>query len=56
MGAKVFGALGNREINVISMAQGSSKYNLSVVVSEGTADDAVRAIHEDLQLGVANHV
>jgi len=56
VGAKVFGALGSREINVISMAQGSSKYNLSVVVSESTADDAVRAIHEDLQLGVANHV
>ena len=51
VGAKVFGALGVRGINVISVAQGSSKYNLSLVVSEGEADDAVRAIHEELDLG-----
>jgi len=49
--AKVFGALGSRDINIISMAQGSSKYNLSLVVSEEEADDAVRAIHQDLRLG-----
>lgn len=54
VGARVFGALGSKEINVISMAQGSSKYNLSLVVSEGDADDAVRAIHQDLHLGKNN--
>lgn len=44
--AKVFGALGEHELNVISIAQGSSEYNLSLVVSEADADNAVRAIHE----------
>ncbi len=43
--AKVFGALGERGINVISIAQGSSEYNLSLVVDEQDADQAVRAIH-----------
>jgi aspartate kinase len=43
--AKVFGALGERGINVISIAQGSSEYNLSLVVDERDADDALRAIH-----------
>lgn len=44
--AKVFGALAEHELNVISIAQGSSEYNLSLVVSEADADNAVRAIHE----------
>lgn len=43
--AKVFGALGERGINVISIAQGSSEYNLSLVVDERDADNALRAIH-----------
>jgi aspartokinase/homoserine dehydrogenase 1 len=50
IGAKVFGALGNRSINIVSVAQGSSKYNLSLVVSEEEADRAVQAIHHDLGL------
>jgi aspartate kinase len=48
--AKVFGALGEREINVISIAMGSSEYNLSILVDEGDADPAVRAIHAGFQL------
>jgi len=43
--ARVFGALGERQINIISIAQGSSEYNLSLVVDERDADEAVRAIH-----------
>jgi len=43
--AKVFGALGMHGINVISIAQGSSEYNLSLVVDERDADEALRAIH-----------
>jgi aspartokinase len=30
---------------VISIAQGSSEYNLSLVVDERDADEAMRAIH-----------
>ncbi len=47
---KVFGALGDRGLNIISIAQGSSEYNLSIVLNESDADDAVRAIHANLQL------
>ena len=43
--AKVFGALAERAINVISIAQGSSEYNLSLVADERDADEAMRAIH-----------
>ncbi len=43
--AQVFGGLGERGINVICIAQGSSEYNLSLVVDERDADEAVRAIH-----------
>jgi|Deesub1362B_J571_1020462.scaffolds.fasta_scaffold02651_5 aspartate kinase len=49
--AKVFGALGWAGINVVSIAQGSSEYNLSLVVSEEEADEAVRAIHKKFELG-----
>jgi aspartate kinase len=50
IGAKVFGALGQRGINVITVAQGSSEYNISLVVSEGDAHNAVRAIHQEFVL------
>jgi aspartokinase/homoserine dehydrogenase 1 len=48
--AKVFGALGQGKINVISIAQGSSEYNLSFVVHENDGDEAVRRIHREFQL------
>jgi len=43
--AKMFTALAENKINIISIAQGSSEYNLSVVVAEKDADAAVKAIH-----------
>ncbi len=51
--ARVFGALGERQLNVISIAQGSSEYNLSVVVDERDADEAMRAIHAKFQMQVS---
>ena len=50
---KLFGALGTDGINVVSIAQGSSEYNLSIVVAEREADDAMRAIHREFRLGEA---
>lgn len=44
--AKVLGALANRNINVVAIAQGSSECAISVVVNAHDGDDAVRAIHE----------
>jgi len=48
--AKTFGALGKHGVNVISIAQGSSEYNISFVVDEGDMEDAVRYIHQEFGL------
>lgn len=48
--ARVFGALGNAEINVIAIAQGSSEVNISLVVAAEHVDEAVRRIHEAFEL------
>ncbi len=42
---RLFSALGESHINVIAMSQGSSEVNISLVVAEADADDAVRKIH-----------
>lgn len=51
--SRVFGALGAHHINVIAIAQGSSEYNISLVVAQGDTDEALRYIHEEFKLGVA---
>jgi len=48
--ARIFSAMGKRGINVIAIAQGSSEYNISLVIDQGDGDDAVRCIHEEFQL------
>jgi bifunctional aspartokinase / homoserine dehydrogenase 1 len=48
--ATVFGALGSANINVIAISQGSSERNISLVVAEGEAAEAVRALHRAFQL------
>ena len=49
--ARVFSALGAQGINVIAIAQGSSEANISLVVLQAAADDAIRAIHDTFELG-----
>ena len=49
--ARVFSALGARNINVIAIAQGSSEANISLVVLQAAADEAIRAIHDTFELG-----
>jgi aspartokinase/homoserine dehydrogenase 1 len=48
--ATVFGALGQAGVNVIAISQGSSERNISLVVTEGEAAAAVKAIHRAFQL------
>jgi len=48
--ARVFRAVGQRQVNVRMVAQGSSEFNISFVVSERDGPDAVRAIHEEFHL------
>jgi aspartokinase/homoserine dehydrogenase 1 len=49
--SRVFGALGAHRINVVAIAQGSSEFNISLVVAQGDGDEAVRHIHEEFKLG-----
>ena len=48
--ATVFGALGDAGINVIAISQGSSERNISLVVTEPQAAEAVRAIHRAFRM------
>ncbi len=57
--ARTFRALAEAEINVVAIAQGSSELNLSLVVDDRDAEEALRRIHGAFQLdkiggGVAN--
>jgi aspartate kinase len=52
--ARVFGAVAKKEVNVRMVAQGSSEYNISLVVSEKDGPEAVRAIHKEFQLGTTS--
>lgn len=49
--ARVFNAIGKKDVNVRMIAQGSSELNISIVVKEKDCKDAVKAIHEEFKLG-----
>jgi len=42
---RIFTALGEREVNVIAIAQGSSEVSISLMVAAQDTEDAVQAIH-----------
>ena len=46
--ARIFNAVGNQQINVIAIAQGSSEYSISLVVSSQDADLAIQQIHKEV--------
>jgi aspartate kinase len=46
--ARIFGALGRGDINVIAIAQGSSECSISLVVEAEAAADAIRKIHKEV--------
>lgn len=50
LAAGIFGAIGQRAINIVAIAQGSSEANISFVVDDADAADAVRAIHQAFEL------
>jgi aspartate kinase len=50
LAAGIFHAVGSQQINVIAIAQGSSEANVSLVVEESRAAEAVRAIHDIFEL------
>src|SRR5882724_2347359 len=47
---RAFGALGRRGINIIAIAQGSSEYNVSLVVEAGLMREVVQALHSEFDL------
>jgi len=49
--ARVFAAMGDNNINVIMISQGSSEHNISFVVRSEDAKKAVRALHSEFGLG-----
>jgi aspartokinase/homoserine dehydrogenase 1 len=49
--AKVFEALARQGISCVCIAQGSSKHNISIVVSGSDREAAVCHVHEELELG-----
>jgi aspartate kinase len=51
--ARLFGAMGDNNVNVVAVAQGSSEANMSLVLAAGDADAAVRYIHTAFNLSGA---
>ncbi len=49
--ARIFTAVARRKVNVRMVAQGSSEYNVSFVVAHTDGPEAVRAVHEEFNLG-----
>ena len=48
--ARLFAAIADAQVNVIAIAQGASELNISVVVEEGSAAAAQRALHSAFRL------
>jgi aspartate kinase len=48
--ARVFGSVGNKNINVIMITQGSSELNLAFVVNDVDCVEVVRTIHGEFEL------
>ena len=49
--ARLFTALAEAGVNILSIAQGSSEYNISLVIAAGEVERAVRAVHGTFELG-----
>jgi aspartate kinase len=47
---RTFSATGNKGINIIAIAQGSSEYNVSFVVEASAMREAVLAVHSEFGL------
>ncbi len=47
---RIFSALGDADINVIAIAQGSSEYSISIVIAAIDADHAMQQIHQEVIL------
>jgi aspartokinase/homoserine dehydrogenase 1 len=48
---RIFSALGDHGINVIAIAQGSSEYNITVILKASAMERGVKAVHDRLNAG-----
>jgi len=48
---RTFSALGRAAVNIIAIAQGSSEYNISLVIETGATQLAVATLHKEFHLG-----
>ena len=53
LAGRVFTAISREQINIIAIAQGSSELTIGIIVRRDSLDRAVRAVHEECQLGKA---
>jgi len=53
---RTFTALGRENINIMAIAQGSSEYNISLVVQESAMQRALTALHREFRLHESNSV
>ena len=47
---RTFTALGRESVNIMAIAQGSSEYNISLVVQESSMQRALTALHKEFRL------
>jgi bifunctional aspartokinase / homoserine dehydrogenase 1 len=50
---RTFSALGRENVNIIAIAQGSSEYNISLIVEAGSTQRAVATLHKEFRLDEA---
>jgi aspartokinase/homoserine dehydrogenase 1 len=53
---RTFTAMGRENINIMAIAQGSSEYNISLVVQESAMQRALTALHHEFRLHESNSV
>ncbi len=54
-GGRIFTALGNGDVNVMMISQGSSELNISFVVTEADGPKAVRILHDEFRLSAEDN-
>jgi len=47
---RTFTALGRENVNIMAIAQGSSEYNISLVVQQDSMQRALTALHNEFRL------
>ncbi|MEO8127134.1 MAG: aspartate kinase [Bryobacteraceae bacterium] len=52
LAGRIFTAISREEVNVIAIAQGSSESTIAIVVSRSGLETAVRAVHDECELGL----